>query len=325
MQPDGIRCGRETDSERTAACSSLPATLGSQADPIEATTAFGRATAVREAGPGRYSAEVDTGWSAPTGPNGGYLAAIVARAAEAHASPAGERQLRSLTVHYLRPAREEVELELAVETVREGRRVSNLRLVGRQDGKEVLMAVAALSVTGLQTAGSWAPGLPDVAPPPRREAERVAPEDYRMDGDSWLAPVEGAPAIVQQVKLAPRRGERPFSGQQPPPGEAPEIAGWLELPEPQAIDAPYLALLSDILWPPSFIPLSAPALAPTVDLTVHIRADLPPGGFPDQAVFGRYRTEAAMAGTIEEDGEMFLPDGTLLAQSRQLALLTPFA
>lgn len=297
--------------------------MSADADPTGATTAFDRATAVRDVGEGRYVAEVDTGWSAPTGPNGGYLAAIVARAVAAHVDPAGERQLRSLTVHFLRPAREGEDLELEVETVRAGRRFSNARFVGYQGGKEVLMGLAALSVTGMQTAGAWSPPLPDVAPPPSRDAERVAPEDFRMDGDSWLAPVEGAPPIVRQVKLAPRHGERPFSGQHPAPGEAPQIGGWLELPEPQAIDAPYLALLSDILWPPSFIPLSAPALAPTVDLTVHIRADLPSGGFPEQPVFGRYRTEAAMDGTIEEDGELFLRDGTLLAQSRQLALLTP--
>jgi hypothetical protein len=41
-------------------------------------------------------------------------------------------------------------------------------------------------------------------------------------------------------------------------------------------------------------------------------------------VLGRFRTAAAVNGTMEEDGELFLADGTLLAQSRQLALLAPF-
>ena len=296
--------------------------MSAHADPIGTATAFDRATAVREAGNGVYVAGVEDGWSAPTGPNGGYLAAIVVRAAAAHVDPAGERQLRSLTVHFLRPARAG-ELELRVKAVREGRRFSNARLVGTQDGKEVLMGLVAFSVTGMEGAGTWSPRMPDVAAAPPRDAERVAPEDYQPDGGAWLAPVEGAPPIVQQVKLAPRMGGRPFSGRPLAPGEAAELGGWIELPDPHPLDAPYLVLLSDILWPPSFQPLSAPALAPTVDLTVHIRADLPPGGLPDQPVFGRYWTAAAAAGTIEEDGELFAPDGSLLAQSRQLALLTP--
>jgi hypothetical protein len=82
-------------------------------------------------------------------------------------------------------------------------------------------------------------------------------------------------------------------------------------------------LLADVWWPPSLEPLRAPAIAPTIDLTVHIRADLPRGGLPDQAVLGRFVTSAAVNGTMEEDGELFLADGTLLAQSRQLALLAP--
>jgi hypothetical protein len=41
-------------------------------------------------------------------------------------------------------------------------------------------------------------------------------------------------------------------------------------------------------------------------------------------VFGRYLSRSAIDGLIDEDGQVFLPDGTLLAQSRQLALFTPF-
>ena len=52
--------------------------------------------------------------------------------------------------------------------------------------------------------------------------------------------------------------------------------------------------------------------------------DLPPEGFPDQPILGRFRTTAAVNGTMEEDGELFLADGTLIARSRQLALLAPF-
>ncbi len=73
-------------------------------------------------------------------------------------------------------------------------------------------------------------------------------------------------------------------------------------------------------WPPALEPLTELAGAPTVDLTIHFRAELPRGGLPDQPLLGRFCTSAAAGGFIEEDGVVFASDGTLLAQSRQLAL-----
>jgi acyl-CoA thioesterase len=286
------------------------------------TSEFERATAVRPLGDGLYAGEVDGGWSAPTGPNGGYLAAIATRALQAHVAPSGERQLRSLTCHYLRPAREGA-IDFEVETIRAGRRFSTARLTASQDGKQAFTALAAFSTGGLASAGTWSPAMPEAGEPPPREAGRVPFDRYRRDAGAWLRPVETMPPIVQRVKLAPRFGGIPFSGRELAPGEAPETGGWIELPEPRPIDAAYVALLTDVWWPPSFEPLSSLAIAPTIDLTIHVRAELPPEGLPDQPVLGRFHTTASMGGLMEEDGELFLADGTLLAQSRQLALLAP--
>lgn len=288
----------------------------------QATTEFDRATAVSEVDEGRYLSEVLGGWSAPTGPNGGYLAAIAARALQAHVAPTGDRQLRSLTCHYLRPAREG-EIELEVETVRAGKRFSTARVTARQDGKEAFTGLAAFSTSGLAEAGSWSPAAPEVAPAPPRDAGRVPPDEYGPKLGAWLEPLPQMPPIVQRVKIAPQFGARPFSGQELEPGEAPETGGWIELPEPRSIDAVYIALLTDVWWPPSFHPLSELAIAPTIDLTIHVRAELPPEGLPDQPVLGRFHTAASLGGLMEEDGSLFLADGTLLAQSRQLALLAP--
>jgi hypothetical protein len=40
-------------------------------------------------------------------------------------------------------------------------------------------------------------------------------------------------------------------------------------------------------------------------------------------VLGVFRSTASAGGFFEEDGELWSPDGTLLAQSRQLALMLP--
>lgn len=296
--------------------------MDSQVDQLAPATDFDRATALTSLGGGRYAGEVEDGWGAPPGPNGGYLAAIVTRAMQAHFAPEGERQLRSLSLHYLRPARPG-EVEVEVETVRDGKRFSTLRATVHQGGKEIITALGAFSTRGLPTAATWTPGLPAVAPAPGRDAERIPPSDYSRDAAAWIDPTPEMPSIVHRVKVAPRLGGTPFSGRELAPGEAVETGGWVELPAPRAIDAVYVALLTDVWWPPSLEPLTAPAVAPTIDLTIHIRADLPPEGLPDQPVLGRFVTAAAVNGTMEEDGELYLADGTLLAQSRQLALLAP--
>jgi acyl-CoA thioesterase len=297
--------------------------VDSQIEQEAPATDFDRATAIHSLGDGRFAGEVEDGWGAPPGPNGGYLAAILTRALQHDLAPEGDRQLRSLTTHYLRPS-QPGPIEVAVEIVRAGKRFSTGRATAFQNGKETMTALGAFSTPGLPAAATWSPLLPPTAPAPARDAGRLAPDRYRADSDAWLETTPEMPSIVSRVKVAPRLGGTPFSGRELAPGEAAETGGWIEPPTPRRIDAAYIALLADVWWPPSLEPLSAPAIAPTIDLTVHIRADLPPDGLPDQPVLGRFRTTAAVNGTMEEDGELFLADGTLLAQSRQLALLAPF-
>lgn len=290
--------------------------------PATSARTFDDATRVTALGDGRFAADVDLGWAAPTAANGGYLAAIVVRAIEAHVDPAALR-LRSLTIHYLRPAGAGP-LELTVDTVRRGRRITSVRVGGVQGGKQVIAALAALAVPDLPAAGTWLPAPPAAAPAPPRDAPRLAGHLWRRDdAEHWLEAHEAAPSVMHRVQLAPRFGGVPFSGRRPAPGEAPQAGGWITLPDPRPVDAAYVALCADVWWPPGFEPLDRPAVAPTIDLTIHFRADLPPSGLPDQPVLGWYRSTTARDGLVEEDGLLFGADGTLLAHSRQLAIFTP--
>jgi acyl-CoA thioesterase len=57
---------------------------------------------------------------------------------------------------------------------------------------------------------------------------------------------------------------------------------------------------------------------PTIDLTIHFRADLPlPGDF----ALVTFETRLSAGGFVEEDGWIWARDGQLIAHSRQLALL----
>lgn len=285
-------------------------------------TVFSRATAVSARGNGRYGATVDADWEAPTGPNGGYLAAIVVRSLEAELATTGDRRLRSLTVHYLR--RPELgPLELEARVVRAGRRAATAVFTARQEDREILTGVAAFTAPDLEAAAEWAPLPPRAGRPPAPDAPSVPPARYRAGAGAWIAPGDGLPPIVRQLRMSPRLGGVPLAGRLPKDGTAAETGGWIASPEEQPLDVAYLAQLTDYWWPPAFEAVDRPVVAPTLDLTIHVRADVPPAGLPAAPVLGHYRSAAAAGGLVEEDAALYLPDGTLLAQSRQLALLAP--
>ena len=81
---------------------------------------------------------------------------------------------------------------------------------------------------------------------------------------------------------------------------------------------PELAALTDAWLPTVFSRITAPASAPTVDLTIHFRSPPPQRPEPCLVVF---RSWLATDGFFDEEGEVWSEDGSLLAQSRQLALV----
>ncbi|MGB0889224.1 MAG: hypothetical protein ACPGWS_02975, partial [Solirubrobacterales bacterium] len=71
-------------------------------------------------------------------------------------------------------------------------------------------------------------------------------------------------------------------------------------------------------------PLRKPAIAPTLDLTTHFRAVLPPEGLPDQPLLVHNTSIAVEDGLADSDSRVFSANGRLLAQGRQLQMLAPF-
>jgi len=270
---------------------------------------FDRDTAVRlerEEGPRcLFAAEVADGWRAGRGPHGGYLAAMLLRAlTETVADPA--RSARSLTIHYARaPEPGPVTIETRIE--RAGRSLSTLSARMKQDGRLVALVLSAFSTpwSGLETADLV---MPTVAPP---DATRI--------GGSLLE--HGAPPFTRHIVLQTRIGGVPFAS----PEQPMEVGGWLGFTEPRPIDALALAFFSDALIPAPFMRSKHPNPAPTVDLTVHFRTALPRPRQAEEHELCLIRVRAGVIheGFFDEDSTIWAPDGTLLAQSRQLALLLP--
>lgn len=260
---------------------------------------FDTDTAVEDLGAGRFAAEMSERWWVERGPNGGYVAAVVLRAIQAAAGT--ERPPRSLTVHFPR-APKAGPVELAVSVEREGRGATFVSARLEQGGE---LCASALAVLGEDREE---PGFDDAEMP----AAEPPGELYSPDP----AEVEGMPRMFQNYSVRPAVGEPAFSG-----GPA-HSGAWMRAREPRLLDAPLAAAMLDAWFPAPFVRLERAALAPTIDYTVHFRSPLPPPGAsaedPHLLVF---RSGLARHGFFEEDGELWSADGTLLAHSRQLALL----
>jgi acyl-CoA thioesterase len=260
-------------------------------------SAFAAATAIVARSGGRYDATASADWFATRGPNGGYLAAIVLRAMAAEVDDAA-RHPRSLTLHYLRPP-VAGDIAVAVTVERAGRRLSTVTARVAQGGKECILAVGAFS-EDFDFAAEYADAAPPV--PPADEVPAV-PEEMA------LVP------IAKRFVVRPALGELPFT-------QADEAltGGWIEFREGEPPLDPFaLAMISDAWIPSPFVRTAAPFGAPTVDLTIHFRA---PDAAAQWPVLVAFRSRFAHAGFFEEDGEMWSSDGRLLAQSRQLGLMT---
>jgi acyl-CoA thioesterase len=269
-------------------------------------TPFDRETAITKIGDGRYTAQMATSWWVARGPNGGYLAAVILRALT-DAVDDEARSPRSLTVHY---ASSPGEGEVQIQTVRErvGRSLTTCSCRMEQDGRLVALAVAAFSKP------RRGPAFCDVVMP-----QVPGPEHYV----AMPAPRE-APPIAHRYDTRWAIGHPPAPGT--PSGALAVAGGWIRLPEPRPVDALLAAAITDGWLPPTFSRIQEPVVVPTVDLTIHFRAALPhPGLAADAFVLASFRTNIAADGFLEEDGEIWAPDGTLLAQSRQLATILPLS
>jgi acyl-CoA thioesterase len=259
---------------------------------------FDADTALEPVGPGRWRAELHERWSVARGPNGGFVGALVARAAEA----AAERPLRSLTTQFLE-APDPGPVDVITTLEREGGSTSSVSVRIERDGRPTALALATLGAWR-EGAAEWQDAVMPQAP---------APEDaFRLDPAR-----NGIPSFVGNYDMRWAIGDPPQKG----PGKG-ITGGWVRTAVPRALDAPRIVAFADCWFPAAYARLGAVVPAPTLDLTVYVRSPLPPPGMgAEDFVLGVFRTRWGSGGLWEEDGELWSPDGVLLAQSRQLALV----
>ena len=254
---------------------------------------FDADTALEPQPDGRLRAWAPEHWFVARGPNGGFLAALAARAAE----QVSGRPLRSLALHFAAPPAVGP-LDVTTVLERDGRSYSAASIRIEQEGRPMTLALATLGELP-EDGAAWGRGAPPAATP-LAETTPLPPE------------VTGSPAFMGNYAMRPALHE-----------DDGHVSGaWLRTREPRALDAPLLAAMTDAWAPVAFTALQRAVIAPTLDLTIHIRRPLPPAGLaPEDQVLARFSSRLAVGGVWEEDGELWSPDGELLVQSRQLALI----
>jgi acyl-CoA thioesterase len=252
---------------------------------------FDVATASSRRGPGHFIAELDPGWNGGAGPHGGYLAATVVRAMQSHVDDPG-RPVRALTCHYL-SAMASGEVDLLVETRKQGRSVSFVTAEIRQGDRTCLLATATFAVSGpalLDYDGSRAPEAVFSASLPRLALPML-------------------PSIFDRVDLRPAIEDAQ---------DRCRAGGWVQFVTPRAVDAAAVCLFADVWLPAPAARLGVVPAAPTLTYTVLFRQGIPAASEP---VLLELTSQCSRDGLFEEDGAIWTEDGVLLAQSRQLALL----
>ena len=244
---------------------------------------------------GSFDAELTGRWNGTNGAvNGGYMLATCLRALS-EAMPF--RDPIVVSGFFLRPGTAGPGV-IRTSLTRSGRTTSFGEAVLARDGKEVVRAAAAFAA--LAAAGPvYVAGAPPDLPPP---------------DDCVGVPVGsfGMATIAERIEFRSASLPGWFRGE---PTGRPASEFWMRFADGRDADVYSLPLLVDSTAP-SVLELGVTST--TVQLTVHLRAHPAPGWLACRAT-----TRFVSGGYHEEDFEVWDSAGTLVAQSRQLAMILP--
>jgi acyl-CoA thioesterase len=262
---------------------------------------------------GHYRARLSRDWEI-WGPCGGYVAAVLLRAAGAHASLA---RPATFACHFLGVAAFD-DVELEVTTLRATRRTESVRVTMRQADAPIAEAIVwcvgdALDGPDLQVAT-----MPDVPVP--EDATRI--ED--LVGDTPRPRF----AFWENFEYRPLNWLSPDEWERRTNGPA-EFRAWCRYVPTPVFDDPYVeaarvATLVDVTGWPALVRALPPVeeerwIAPNLDLTVTFHE--PPAGAEHLLIDGY--ASVATGGLAAGGGSVWARDGRLLASGTQQLIFRP--
>jgi hypothetical protein len=260
-------------------------------------TAFSVASALVPTSPGGFDATVDPEWTIGGKPNGGYLLAMLARAAVA-VGP--HEHVIAASAHYLHsPAPGPVGVDATV--LRAGRSASQLRARMSQGEQVCVEALFTVSRLSRDVAAYWDRGLPSPGAADFDDCIRIPAR----------TPTGIPVAIMDQVDLRIEPATLGFAAGEPS-GRG-ELRGWLALPGGESFDPTSLLYAIDA-FPPATFEIEASGWVPTLELTGYVRALPAPG--PVRVL---QRAQLIDAQRVDETCFVWDSTGRLVAQGTQLA------
>jgi acyl-coenzyme A thioesterase PaaI-like protein len=254
-------------------------------------------SALASTGPGRFSADVHPEWTIGGKPNGGYLLALLGRAAGSVGVHQHPIAASAQYLHSPEPGPVDVEAEV----LRAGRSASQVRSRMSQGGQLCVEALCTTSTLDASVAPYWDLGLPERSQVAYDDCPRLVPE----------LPDGARVAIMEQAEVRLEPDSSGFTTGRPS-GRG-ELRGWLALPHGEPFD-PVSLLFAVDAFPPATFEIEFAGWVPTLELTVYVRALPAPGPV-------RILQRAQLIDHQRFDETCFVWDrtGRLVAQSTQLA------
>lgn len=259
--------------------------------------AFSDASELAAISSGRYTGNVSAEWTIGGRPNGGYLLAMLGRAA-ADAGP--HEHVIAASAHYLRSP-DPASVDIEVEVLRAGRSASQLRARMLQEGQLCVEALFTTSNLDPESKAYWDRGLPTPEIADWEDCIRIPAR----------TPIGVPVAIMEQVECRLDPAILGFASGHPSGDGA--VQGWLALPYDETFDPLALLFAADAL-PPATFAIEVTGWVPTLEFTVYVRALAAPGPV-------RIWQHAQLIDGQRVDETCFVWDrtGRLVAQSTQLA------
>jgi len=249
--------------------------------------------------PGHYSVELDPSWTILTMPNGGYLLAVLARAAAAHLGSTGSPHawpVAATALYAAAPSCGPATVEATI--LRAGRSATQVRASLHQDGEE--QVAGTFTFKALPASPATYESLPPVELPPVEDCLRlpgIGPSGQRT------GILEVTDERLDPACCAWTRGER---------GPA-DLRGWVRLEDDEAID-PFTLLYVVDCFPPATFNLGSIGWVPTLQLTAYVRAIPAPGWLRV-----RQFVQEIGGGLVDEVCQVWDSTGRLVAHGTQLA------
>jgi acyl-Coa thioesterase superfamily protein/acyl-CoA thioesterase superfamily protein len=267
---------------------------------------FDTATSIQPtADPEVFTAEVHPMWTVGDKPNGGYLLALLGRAARTVAQRDGGAswEVQSASVTYLHPP-ELGPASVHTTLMRRGRSASHVRTVLAQGGTDLVDAVCIVSDIPAEPATRYDAVAPLRAPEPQRCVRLPAEGPGRVR-------VGFADAV--ELRLDP--AALPFYEAPPPEGTPAELRGWTRFADGRAPD-PLSLLLSLDAIPPATLVIGSSGWVPTLQMSTYVRARPAPGWLGI-----RIAANLVADGVVDESCVLWDSRGRVVAQATQLARL----